>query len=419
MATYMEQRDALIKAARDIAEKAQSENRELTVDEANEINAKGAEIADFNEKIKQAKSAQDLLASLGEAKSEEQRTYEQVKFGSIGEYAIHGLKDAFSNIKGRRRTQADLAEYKSEVPVEGGVPVPPAIHTIETTGAGFLEPEVDRNIARLFRQRPTIASWLGTGSTDSNAITYFQEKPFDPAVGGNFGFIANEGDRKPQLLFPDYTKVTENLSRIAGWIKISDQMAEDAPFLVSEINNRLMYQLAMFEEDALLNGDGDELTGILNRSGVLTEASASADDNLESLFRAKMAISRATGLSADGIVVNPEDYEKIRLAKDASGNYLAGGPFYGNIYSSGQMSDTPPIWGMSNIIQTTSIPAGTALVGAGRVGATVYRKGGIRVEAANTNEDDFVRNVFTVLAEERLMLAVRQPSAFVKVALSA
>lgn len=412
MKTYMEQRDELVKAARDIAEKAQSEERELSVSEANEINAKGVEITELNEKIRAAKSASDLLASLGEAKSDEQRTYE-VKFGTLGEYAADGLKDSLGNIKARRRVQADLAEFKSEPPA-----VSEGLHTVTGTGAGFLQPQIDTNVAKLFRQGPTIASWLGSGEMTSTAITYFAEKAYEPATGNGFGFVAAEGDVKPQLVFPDYEKKTENLARIAGWILLSDQMAEDTPFLVSEINNRLMYQLAMFEESALLNGDGDELTGLMQRSGVQVETAATADDNLEALFRAKMKIARVTGLNADGVVVNPVDYEKIRLAKDAQGNYLAGGPFYGNVYSGGNMSDTPPIWGMSNIIATNAVPEGTALVGAGRVGATVYRKGGIRVEASNATNDDFIRNQFRVLAEERLTLAVRQPAAFVKVTLA-
>jgi hypothetical protein len=35
------------------------------------------------------------------------------------------------------------------------------------------------------------------------------------------------------------------------------------------------------------------------------------------------------------------------------------------------------------------------------------------VDIANTNEDDFVRNLCTLLGEERVALAVRRPDAFV------
>jgi len=57
------------------------------------------------------------------------------------------------------------------------------------------------------------------------------------------------------------------------------------------------------------------------------------------------------------------------------------------------------------------------LIGADKAAATVYRKGGIRVETSNADGNDFTKNQFTILAEERLALAVRRPDAFVKLTL--
>jgi hypothetical protein len=50
-------------------------------------------------------------------------------------------------------------------------------------------------------------------------------------------------------------------------------------------------------------------------------------------------------------------------------------------------------------------------------GATVYRKGGVRVESTNSHDDDFTSNLVTVRAEERLALAVRYPAGFCQVTL--
>ena len=50
-------------------------------------------------------------------------------------------------------------------------------------------------------------------------------------------------------------------------------------------------------------------------------------------------------------------------------------------------------------------------------GATVYRKGGVRVEVSNNVNDDFLYNRFRTLAEERVTLAVKQPKAFGKIIL--
>ena len=74
----------------------------------------------------------------------------------------------------------------------------------------------------------------------------------------------------------------------------------------------------------------------------------------------------------------------------------------------------PPLWGL-NTIQSTAVPEGTALIGAGKTAATVYRKGGVRVETSNVDGEDFTHNRFTILAEERLTLAVRRPDAFAQI----
>jgi len=415
MTTYMEQRDTALKAARDLAEKAKQEDRELTVEEAQEINAKGAEIEELNEKIKAAKSASDLLASLGTPKSaEEEDAVKEFNGKSLGDFAAVKLKDALGNIKSQRR--GITASTGHEFPLTGlkaaGDP-----HMVSTTGTGLLEPQIDTNIVRQHVERPTIANWLGSGSITATALKYFVEKAFDAEEHGNFKYVG-ENQKKPGITFPDYDEVTESLKKVAGWIKISDEMAEDLPFLVTEINNRLLYQLLMFEENELLNGagTGTSIEGILNREGIQTETSEGAGDNLDSLYRALTKVQLATGLTADGVVMHPLDYQKLRLSKDGNGQYLAGGPFLGQYGNSG-FAMQPPVWGQTPII-TTAIPQGTALVGAGKQAATVYRKGGIRVETSNIDGEDFTHNRFTVLAEMRELLAVRQPAGFVEVTLA-
>ena len=53
------------------------------------------------------------------------------------------------------------------------------------------------------------------------------------------------------------------------------------------------------------------------------------------------------------------------------------------------------------------------LTGAFKLGAQVFDRWQARVEVATENEDDFVKNMVTILAEERLALAVYRPQAFI------
>src|SRR5690606_17201566 len=210
------------------------------------------------------------------------------------------------------------------------------------------------------------------------------------------------------------------LKKIAGFMKFTDEMTEDFPFWQSEINQRGLYLLALAEENQLLNGPGTGSTvlGLLNRSGIQTEvAAAGGADNADALFRAMTKVQTATGLSADAVIVNPVDYQRLRLSKDGNGQYFGGGFFAGQ-YGNGGIVEQPPLWGLPTIV-SAAVAAGTAVVGAFQAATTVYRKGGVRVESTNSHVDDFTNNLITTRIEERVALAVRIPAAVVKVTLTA
>ncbi|MGQ4531848.1 phage major capsid protein [Dermabacteraceae bacterium P13138] len=406
----MKERDDAARAISGI--KSGAKGRELTAEEVEKVLDLDAELKRLDGLIvKQQKAAEVLTIFGGENAPTPDGPGTEPR--SLGEYAVKSLGAGLAAIKNRRRAQVDTAEYPLGAKAAGDA------HTLKVEGAGMVEPQIDKNIVHQFVQRPTIASWLGAGQLDSSSITYFVEKAYESGTHGKVGYVA-ENAKKPGLTFPDYEKVTENLKKIAAWIKISEEMAEDAPFIASEINSRLLLQVALFEEDALLNGDGDSgsgIKGILQRSGILTETASSASENLDAIHKAMTKIQTATGLRADGLVINPVDYEKLRLSKDGNGQYYAGGPFVGQ-YGNGLVPSDPAPWGLAPII-TTAIAEGTALVGAGKVAATLYRKGGIRVEASNVDGEDFTHNRFTILAEMRELLAVRRPAGFAKITLGA
>lgn len=411
MPTVLEKRKAAADAAEAIALKVKNEGRSYTSEEADQVKAHVADIAKFDGLIKASAEADALIAGIkpvedftpkGGSKSHDG---DDTPERSLGAHFVKYAGDYLAKSRGNR-FMVDAPEYKAAADT----------HMTTTTGTGLLLPEYDFNIVRGYRRRLTIADWLGSGTLSSNAITYFVERP-DSAIEGAFATVA-EGATKPQIHMPGYDPVTESLKKIAGWIKISDEMTEDMAFLVSEIENRLLYQLSLMEEDSLLtgNGVGTNIKGLLNVSGLQTETSASSEDNIEALFRALTKVQMVAQLDADGIAINPLDYQKLRLLKDANNQYLAGGPFSGQ-YGQGGILQDPPLWA-TNTIVTPAIPQGTALVGAGKQAATVYRKGGVKVDATNTEGNDFINNLVTIRAEERLTLAVRRPSAFVKVSLS-
>lgn len=400
----VEERKAVAEKARGILANAEKNGAGFTPEQIEELKSCTAEIKAYDEQIKSSVDAQALLDSIPampDVAAKEHDAHE----ASLGRHFVKGAFGELNAFKGKRGMNIVVPEYKAATDT----------HLTTTTGQGILIPEYDFNIVKGKRQRPFLADWLGAGTLSGNTLVYFTEKP---TIEGAVTTVA-EGAKKPQLHFPDYDPVTETLKKIAGYIKISTEMTEDAAFLVSEIEGRLLYQLQLEEENQLLNGSGTGMNvrGLLNRSGLQTETAANQADVFDAIFRAMTKVETATDLVADGIAINPADYQALRLTKDANGQYLAGGPFTGQ-YGNDGILDNPPIWGKRTIV-TPAIAAGTILVGAGKLGATVYRRGGLSLQATNTNEDDFVNNKITILGEERVGLAVRRPSAFVKITIGA
>ncbi|KAE8130218.1 MULTISPECIES: phage major capsid protein [Bifidobacterium] len=333
---------------------------------------------------------------------------------TLGEFVVKSLgEDGFKRLKGGSTVTAPVFKAASD-----------AHTTPQELVSGFLT-TYDPNIVHGYR-RPLVTSLLGTGAVSGTSITYFVESA---TVEGGFANV-KEGAQKPQLHIADPTPVTDNVHKIAAWFAVSDEMTTDLPFWQSEIDQRGLYLLGLYEEDQLLNGDGtgDNILGLLKRPGIQTEAvdttSGSKDTPADAIFRAGTDIRTARGLEPDGLILNPADYQAIRLAKDANGQYFAGGPWSG-AYGMGSVTapqsaatypstipNSPSLWGIPTIV-SPAVAKGTAVVGAFRVAATVYRKNGLQ-----TKLDPYTlmtANQIRTVIEERLALAVRLPAAIVTV----
>jgi HK97 family phage major capsid protein len=404
-----QQREAALKAARDIAEKAKGENRDLTAEEITEVDQHLAKADDLKAQIERSEKSTDLFArleSVGGSDAAADALAAQAK--TLGEH--------FISLKGK-----DLLATKgvngATVSAPEWVPAKAAADTQARPGvAGPWGTEYDPNLVLGYRRPLVIADLLASGTLTGNAITYLIEG----ALEGDFSTVA-EGGAKPQIHFADPTQVTETLKKIAAFIKFTDEMIEDFAFIVSNINNRGLYQLGLTEEAQILNGDGtgQNLLGLLKRSGIQTEAATDAADNADAIFRAITKVQTATGFAADGLVIHPLDYQNFRLQRDGNGQYYGGGfflPQYGE--AGGSFTMQPPLWGLRTVV-TPAVEQGTVALGAFKQAGTLYRKGGVRVESTNSHASDFTSNLVTTRIEERVALEVKYPAALVDVTLAA
>lgn len=289
-----------------------------------------------------------------------------------------------------------------------------------TTGAGgaaLVTPQYLPSISDLPQRPLTVRDMFSQGTTGSDSISYAQQSAFDNAAAAVGQATSATTGAKPQSSIA-WTRKTATVETIATWMAVTRQQLADAGQVRAIIDNQLELMLRLEEEDQLLNGNGisPNLAGIYAQVGLqtlnLTTATSNGDENLDGIRNAKrlvkVGVSRA---DADFVAINPTDSMEFDLLVDLNGQYRIGDPF-GQAAGAGPR----PIWGLRRV-ETEAVAAGKALVGAGRIGATVLERQGVTILTADQHADFFVRNLVVVLAEERIGFPVFFPSAFVDVTL--
>lgn len=272
--------------------------------------------------------------------------------------------------------------------------------TFTTTGSAFTGYERIPGVVLAGTQRLTVADLLPKGQTNQNTIRYPQEVSFT-----NAATTVAEGATKPEAAFSTI-EVDAPVRKIAVTAKVTDELFMDFPALRDYINARLPYMVKITEEAQILNGDGNapNLRGILQTSGILTQARG-ADSDEDAMYKGITKVRFTGFFEPDGVVVNPNNWQTMRLHTTTTGEYIWGPP-------SAQGPET--LWGLP-VVVTSNISANTGLVGAFALGAQLFYRNEVVIESTNSNEDDFKKNLIAIRAEERVALPVYRPAAFASV----
>ena len=252
--------------------------------------------------------------------------------------------------------------------------------------------EVDKSIAPQPR-RAAAADFFTVANVSGNAVTYFTQGAFETSAG--IGTTA-QNNKKPQAS-TSFTGTTLALSKIAAWIKETDEIIYDAPFLASEVQNSLVYQIGKAEDSFVINAIGStQGIGAATYDGTTVTFA-------DGILKAILKVKDDAAYDASVVVLNPADIFTLMSAKDSNKQYYGGGYFTG-AYGNGNLSIPAAIWGVQ-ILASSAVPSGSALVCA-KEAVKIWKKGGIDVRLYEQNEDDALYNRVTLLGEERLACAV-------------
>lgn len=226
---------------------------------------------------------------------------------------------------------------------------------------------------------------------------------------GEAGEQLNEGDLKQEVDVGAET-ATAKIATIAAFTKASRQILDDAPQLASVTDRLLRYKVHAKLEDLILNGAGGETSRI---EGLMTLATAFTPEigtTTADIVGELLSELTADGYNPNAVVLHPRDWFKLQITRRSDDDmaYVFGSP----------TSPIPPVLWNSPVIATPAVDEGTALV-LDTSFVSLLDRMQAQVLVATENDDDFVRNMCTILAELRAGLEVTDTNAVVKVTLPA
>lgn len=269
----------------------------------------------------------------------------------------------------------------------------------DTTVAPDRKPGV---IAGAF-QPLTLESLYASVPTTSSAIEFTRENVFTNAAAETA-----EGASKPESSLT-WTLVNQPVSTVPHWIKISRQLAADAPALAAYVDQRMIYGVNRRVEGQLAAGNGTapNINGFMNTGNFV--AHGYADAALGSVLKKLVLIRKvigdleAAGYSPDAIVFNPADWATVEIDIFVAGS--------ANIVPFSYDAMGRPVLFGRKVVTSVGMASDTFAVGAFALAGTIHNREGVVVEMSDSDGDNFTKNLITIRAERRLALANEVPAA--------
>lgn len=246
-------------------------------------------------------------------------------------------------------------------------------------------------------------------STDSNTVRYIQETSYTNGAAARVEASAY-GESEFKL-----DPVDAPIRSIGSQLTMTKEMFNDVPALSGYIATRIPAKVMNVEDQQILfgAGTGANLQGLMTAGGgaqfdvssaakfyeFFTVAQGVHTNEFDVLIAAKNQAQIAE-YSPTAVMVNPTDYNKMFLRKDSNADYVV---FVNGVLT---LLGTP-------IFQSTAVTADKFIVGDFGLGATLAIREDMEISFSESHSDNFVKDLVTVKATERIGLPIHNPNAFV------
>jgi HK97 family phage major capsid protein len=310
----------------------------------------------------------------------------------------------FADYKARNTNTTGNIEMKSAGIMTNGDSI--------TDGAvnGFIAPTRLNSIVPIKREQFNIRQLFSTIPMTGNIFAFPQETAVDGVPT-----MTEEGVAKPAT-DNDFELKEAPARKLAHHKRISEELLNDIPALAGFLQTYGVQELLKVEDTQLLagGGSGQNLTGIAlnaltdaNFSGTsfatMRELANVADTTTWDCLIAILGLLAANKHTANTIVMNPADWYIAIASIGTDGHYINKNLVFDSM-GAARFMGIP-------ISLSTSVTQGTLYVGDSNA-AQIAQREGISVRLYDQDQDNAVKNLVTVVIEERLAFPIYYPTAF-------
>lgn len=316
-----------------------------------------------------------------------------IRLKSLGEQIADACKGFVTEINGVKTIDVEALKKKGgvkfDVVVKSSAPV-------MTTGgspvAGGIT--IDDQISVAPRKRASIRDVANVASISTPSVVYAELKD----VTGDAAWVP-EGGLKPSMTASVET-VTVSAGKVALTAKVTTEVLQDIPQLEREIEAEIINKIGLKEEDGIFNGTGSggqikgvgDLIPAFSLTGIEVSKSPNMYDAIVAAYTQIVSVSNMA-YSPNAIRMNPVDYANMQLTKNDNGDYIR--PF--------KIGDEL-ITGL-RVVQNPNVPVGSFQMGDFRY--LFIRDYVVLSLNFGWENDDFTKNLVTILGEKRMLAYIK------------